>query len=358
MKIGIATVHDSSNFGSFLQAFALQETLQKLGHDVYFLQTRSKSYVKKMYRVPRKLLLENPIHYIKESLYRSKKRRAFLTDQSCFKEISLDKADTMDLIILGSDEIWNVNVPVFTFPVFYGINMKSPVITYAVSAGNAKYKDFIARQTIIEAIKQLKCILVRDNNTAQICKALTGVLPEIVCDPTFLLDSHDFLHQRGKALKMSGEYIAVYAYEYAIGDQLRDTIVRFARENGLNIAAVGFYHKWADENILCGPLDFLNVLSGAKYVVTTTFHGTVFSILGHKKFITVPYSLKTRDILESLGLDGRIVSSNVSYSVFSDILSDAENINYNVVDEKISNWRKHSMSLLETSIEVHSVDKR
>lgn len=358
MKIAVATVHDSSNFGSFLQAYALQTVLQSLGHDVYFIRTRDKQYLKRMYYPSRRLLLSEPFKYISQYKYGNKKRSVFLKDRKCFKEIDFEQADNMDLVILGSDEIWNVKTPVFTLPVFYGINLKVPVVSYAVSAGDAEYGDIVKHQTIVEAIKQMKVILARDLRTIEICEKLTGKTPEIVCDPTLLIDSEHFVREASDIPAVSGDYIAIYAYDHMIANKTFGIIRSYAEKNKLKIVSVGFFRDYADENILCGPLDFFRVLSNAKYIITSTFHGTIFSILAKKKFISIEYSIKTKDLLNRLGLEERWLPENdITDSVIQSMFDESCTINYTDVEEKIKSLRERSMSLLTDALNLGSVNE-
>ena len=116
------------------------------------------------------------------------KRQKFLEDQELLEIREIQEDEKLDLILLGSDEIWNVCTPVFRKPVFYGEEAwKAPTAAFAVSAGRAKYEDFLRYPDIIERIKRIPEIFVRDKSTMDIVEKITGECPKIVCDPTFLV---------------------------------------------------------------------------------------------------------------------------------------------------------------------------
>lgn len=142
MKIGIVTVQDSNNFGSFLQAYALQHVLQEMGHDVVFIRTRSKQYLRRIFfhMIPSGREWLHPAGFLKRNYAGWKKYCCFQKELRVFRVIESYNAEHLDMVILGSDEIWNTRTPVFRNPIFYGAGME-PVMAYAVSIGNAEIQD-------------------------------------------------------------------------------------------------------------------------------------------------------------------------------------------------------------------------
>jgi hypothetical protein len=353
MKIGIATVHDASNFGSYLQAYALQAILERMGHEVFFLLTCDKKYIQSLYRIPIGDRVRKPLESLRFGRFRKKKRLHFLADQTVFKVISPEEADELDLLLLGSDEIWNVRNPLFTRPVFYGINRKPPVVAYAVSAGSSMLEDFNPLLALSEAIRRLPYIAVRDERTVSICESIYGMRPPLVCDPTLLLDSNVFRRDTTKRFHITGgKYLATYLYDHGADTSFRGAVREFAKRHGLRIVSVGFYHDWVDENINCGPLDFLDVLSDAEYTVTATFHGTIFSILAHKRFVSRPTSVKTADLLNRLELGHRLIPDSVTPDLLENIL--VKDIDYHVVDNIIYCLRSKSLLCLQDALSIAS----
>lgn len=349
MKIGIATVHDSNNYGSFLQAYALQEVLEKMGHEVYFAKTRDKKFIEAIFvpKLLQKKTVRHPIQMIRDRRNGKRKRDAFFSDQKLFQEIENEKLKDMDIVILGSDEIWNVRVPPFRKGVFYGEGLEN-VIAYGVSVGKAEKREVLAFPEIISNIRKLPYIFARDVRTQEIVKEIQGIEPRLVCDPTFLVDKTLFREKNKAESRIKEDYVLIYSY--GISEDLKHKIKRFAEKNNLKIVSACFYYNWADYNVMCGPLEFCDIIEHASYVITTTFHGTIFSILNEKQFVTFPASIKTNDLLERLGLKQRIMENSSDEEKVWHCLQE-ERINYAEVNEKIANMREEALGYLEESLE-------
>lgn len=344
MKIGIVTVQDSNNFGSFLQAYALQTVLQDMGHEVVFIRSRSKKYIKRIfYSVqPEKREALHFLRFIRTNWQGWKKYRRFQREQKCFRVIDYYQDEPMDLVILGSDEIWNVQTPVFRNPIFYGEGM-FPVMAYAVSIGAASLEDM---RCIPEAkFRHISPILARDVHTAEFLKSLQLEAP-VVCDPTFLVDKSLFQRMYSSPLLDVQPFLLVYSYglEKEIVEELR----AFAKAKKLKIYSVCFSFAWCDGFFDCNALDFCAVMEKASYVFTSTYHGTIFSILNHKQFVSLPQSRKTSDLLTALGLSNRLMETEITESLLDSKLE--RFIDYQTVDKKIENMRVASLHLLQKGI--------
>lgn len=349
MKIGIVTVHDSSNYGSFLQGFALYHTLEDWGHEVYFIRTREKEYIDHIFCpvIQIKSLLKNPIETLQNRKKGKEKYKNFKKEWEGLKVLEHWDDIELDKIILGSDEIWNVKNPTFRREIFYGIGMKN-VITYAISASGTIIEDMKKYPKLMDGIRNISSILVRDVNTQKLVEQITGKKPQMVCDPTFLLPVEAYVSKNTKkAIITKQKYILVYSY--VIKDNLKNNIIQFARNNNLKIVAACMEHKWCDEFVNGSPLKFCEILRDAEYVVTTTFHGTIFSFLNHKKFVAEPFSPKVNDVLAKVGLEQAIIEDGISYEKFEKTLAHS-NYKYTEVEDKILEWREKSLELLKASL--------
>lgn len=350
MKIGIVTVHDSANYGSFLQAYALYHVLKKWGHEVYFIRTREKEYIDNIFcpKTGKKNWLMHPVREMKRKKQNDEKYRQFKLEWEEFKVLEKWDDIKLDKIILGSDEIWNVTAEVFRREIFYGMGMKD-VITYAVSVGAARTADLQKFPHLVGAIKALDTFLVRDINTQVLVKELTGKEAKMVCDPTFLLPVNSYVSKsKLPARKGTERYMVVYSY--AFKEEFKNNIVRFARENNLKIVAACMNFDWCDEFVNASPMKFCELLHDAEYVVTTTFHGTIFSFLNHKKFVSAPFSPKVNDVLEKVGLKEAIIKEDIAYEDFSEKLLDCK-YDYNLVEERIQEWRNRSLNYLQEALQ-------
>ena len=108
------------------------------------------------------------------------------------------------------------------------------------------------------------------------------------------------------------KYILVYSYDFRFSDaKIIEQLRQFAKEKHCMIYSVGFYQDWCDKNIVTDPLTLLSYFKNAEYVVTDTFHGSIFSVRCHKKFVTVireSNKQKLGDLLTRLNMSDRIIT--------------------------------------------------
>lgn len=348
MKIGIVTVPDSANFGSFLQAYALAEVLEEWGNDVFFIRTRKKDYLDKLYVNwrPGKRDLKHPFQFIRKNLNGRKKRMKFQEAQSCFKILDSYNEEPLDLVILGSDEIWNVCTKAFQNPLFYGRGMK-PAVAFAVSTGKAHYQDFLQYPDLIEDIRNVDEIFVRDKKTMGIVETITHSTPEMVCDPTFLFSKNLLKTEYSDRYLDKNRFLAVYIYPRFLSKPAIHQIKMYAKQKQLKLVSVGFWNEWCDYNITCSPLEFQSVLEKAECVITGTFHGTIFSVLNQKNFISIAMSDKVVDLLGQLQLSDRCIDSEmISKNILEQKLS-TECIEYEKTMRQIEKMKESSLSALK-----------
>ena len=344
MNIGIITVHDSANFGSYLQAYALKRVLENLGHKVYFIKARSENVVRKVFLGT----IRHPKGFLRDYFFNIKKYKEFLKDRKLFQEIEIDEIEkeNIDTLLIGSDELWNVRTKAFTNEKFYGI--KIPIkrkIAFAISCGKAEPEDYEKYPNLLEGMKDLEDIFVRDKKTQQNMKQLLNKDCEMVCDPTFLLDVNEF--DKDYEVPIKEKYLLVYSYYFT--DQEQEYIKKFARENNLIIVSACFKHKFCDKCIICSPLQFCKIIQQAQYVVTTTFHGTIFSILNKKSFISIPASQKVDDVLEKFKMEEcKFDVNKEKYEDFkAKILTEKD---FKNSQKELLNWREKSLEVLRNII--------
>lgn len=350
MRIGVVTPYDSNNYGAFLQAFALKSFLEEQGHEVFHIRTRTQRETKKLfYHIrPWKNDVRHPVQYVKSTVTGIKKYYVFKKEHAFFSIIKPSEAKKMDCIILGSDEIWNINIANFCKPIFFGRGFER-CIAYAPSAGRASIEQYKNNPELINDLKNIKTILVRDEKTGNLVQQLTGKKPDLVLDPTFLWNWKDIREQHQyKGTNLNDiDYILIYAYKLT-NDKV-EAIKRYAEKSNLKTVAACFKCSWCDINIICSPLEFLSVVEKAKCVVTTTFHGTIFSILNEKKFVSMPISPKTIQLLEMLSLSDRMLQKRtISEKDIEEIINNP--INFGQVNTIIEQHRSRSSELLMEAI--------
>lgn len=349
MKVTVITPYDSSNAGAFLQAYCLKRALEKLGCDVCHIPTRDAEYVRGLY------YKEKPTRK-KEKLFRwkfEKKKRygmmnykKFSEDQRSFRVISPSE-DNADVHVLGSDEIWNIRQPVFRKDVFWGIEM-APAISYAASIGSASIEEFEKYPKQIKAIQKLKTVLVRDERTKELVDKYSSEKAQIVCDPTMLVSVSEYGREFKDEYVSRNQCLLIYAYTLK-KEQIR-ALKQYARKKGLKTVACCFFHDWCDHQCVCSPLEFSSLIRQCEAVVTTTFHGSIFSILNHANFVSVPVSPKTSQLLSQFGLEHRLLEeARFSAETLFQVL-DGELPDYDEVEEKISRIRQESVQKLSEAL--------
>lgn len=324
MKVGILTFHHIPNYGATLQAYALYKFIQSQGHEVEMIDYR-----------PYKAVLT----YLKGNLLKSWKIRMFLLSQmtlspkKTYTKAGLDKLTlNYDAVICGSDQIWSLN-PIRGFDTSFYLDFVADQkscrkISYAPSFGETKaLKE--NQETICKLINKFYAVSVRDTNSVEVLKKECNIEAVKVLDPTFLVEYSEII----SLPKIKEEYLLLYT-EGDISVKAGNYVKSLAENKNLKIVAVGF-RKIAQKNLISlSPEEWLGYFNRAAYVVTNTFHGTIFSIIFKKQFTILPKKNKNNkipDLLEQLGLESRITSRLEYNPDKHDSI-----IDYDLVDRKLA----------------------
>lgn len=356
MKIGIMSMQRIKNYGSFLQAYGLKMTLESFGHEVIFVdykvekpivacEQKSIIYkiVRKIYRVLRYKVLK------KENL-------SSLFDQKYFSLISLSNQRTyrakVDVLVIGSDEVFNClqsNPDVgYSKELFGKDNNAQKVISYAASFGHTTLmglRKYGIESEVGQLLSLFSSISVRDNNSFDVVKALTGKLPVINVDPVFIFDFGKFIPQRPDL----DNYILVYAYGNRIDSEVEiKAIKQFARKHNKKLISIGVHQKWTDVKLEADPFELLGYVKGADYIITDTFHGTIYSIKYNIPFITIireSNKQKLSDLLQRFSVVDRELKD---VSKLEEILM--KPIDFEKVNRIIDVERENSIKYLKENI--------
>lgn len=346
MKLGIVTPYDSANYGAYLQAYASMQYLKLLGHEVMFIKFRSDAQRKQVF-FPKTASIKAKIRAFMRRKHTLEHYAVMTKSLELFPTLELNEIPSakLDGIVVGSDEIWNVKVATFQNPVFYGIN-DFPCLAYAPSMGSASERDFQNFPELVEKIKKINIIGVRDESTQRIAGLFRGETPAIVCDPTCLLEpgQYPIFTQR----KIKEQYLLVYAY--TVPKALQKKLRCYANERGLKLVSVCMHHAWCDKNICCTPLEFYSLINHAQCVFTTTFHGAIFTLMQHKKCAIYAPSNKLKDLLLWTGMETVRVEADPDFKLLAQKLD--EQPGYTNFETNMSKRRAASRKLYETSLEA------
>lgn len=344
MKIGIVTVYNSENCGSFLQAYALSQALQNENRDVVFLKQNFKEHsgsIQNYLKIVIKTLIRGDFSGAK----RICQRRAIFKKAHQKFNIA-DNYDDIDCFILGSDVIWDVTVPFFKkhYPFFWGTQFKNQkVISYAASVGFAEKRHLIECDFVSDALRKMHSISVRDEASKCLLSPYSNKDIQMVCDPTYLLDrkEYDFI---AESIDLH-EFIFLYYYEN-MSNEYRSEIQILAEKEGLKVVTFGNFNTWCDLNLPYDPLTFLSMCDKAKYIVTNTFHGTVFSTIYEKKFAVINTNKqKILDVLEKCAMSDKMTKQEHEISM---VLH--SEFDYETARKNIEKLRKKSLNYLHNAL--------
>ena len=318
-KIGIMTMQRIRNYGSFLQAYALKKTIESLGYNVDFVDYKFEKSLINDNRKIIKLLNKVKKHI---NIYQLIKRKKFTKkfnntyDNDFLPMLNISKLNynpNIDTLVIGSDEVFNC---LQSFPVGYSRNLfgyeyeKNKLISYAASFGFTNIKDlkkYNVEKEISNMLKNFSSISVRDNNSFNIVKELTNIDSTINVDPVLIYDFPANLREID--IK---NYIIVYAYTERLSREEEKYIKNFAKKYNKKILSLGSYQRIADYMKIVNPLDILSYFKNADFVITDTFHGSVFSMKTNTKFCTIIRNSnynKLSDLLNRLDKSSQIVNN-------------------------------------------------
>ncbi|MGD6794157.1 polysaccharide pyruvyl transferase family protein [Metabacillus indicus] len=357
-KVGIITFHRAINYGAVLQVFALQEKLKEIGVEPYVLDYRNTKLEQhhKPMRLSMSRGIKNFLIFLMFSRNYNKKYIAFREFSKKYLNVSetyynindLENADSKyDKYITGSDQVWNYKISDLDeayFLTFTKDNSKKN--SYAASFGVKSIPEDKS-QEYYGLLKGFNSLLVREKQGAQIVNKLLNKDVNVVLDPTLLVTKDKWLEFAKDTV--NEKYILVYAFGGS--NNIMEFAKNLANEKGYKIIVISSTYKTSSINVQyvksAGPEQFLGLFKNAQFVITNSFHGTVFSINLNKQFFTefLPNSVGTNsrmeDVLELFDLkDRQLLNSNTDV---------AENlIDYEEVNRILEIEREKSISHLKS----------
>lgn len=362
-KVGILTFHDSINHGAFYQVYAMQMLLQNNGYDVCVLNYTNKRHKKESLKTL--FSSKNPFTLIQSirkllSFQSAQKKELRLIPKKntlIHSEVS-EISSKMDYIIFGSDIIWDFALPQLGNDTIYFGDKLYPSkgkVAYAASMGTSDAKF---PENLIKLVSKFKSIGVRDDRTYnRIQQEEYGKKPLVkVLDPTLLLTPNKWNNLTPKTTKLK-PYILVYAF-YVPGN-VKKWINEFSKRSQLDVIIVGYKNGVNGSNHChVGPKKWLELIRDAKYVMTSTFHGTIFSIIFGKQFICIG----------NKAIDGKVISLLNDLNMYDDAYWHNEDpieflekklidkINYSQVFQKLEYLRDHSVNFLKNTLNIKNKD--
>lgn len=358
MKIGILTQPLESNYGGILQNFALQTVLRRLGHDPITLRTGRfsiKDFLLKNIKALVKACLGrkavfHPLPFVyerrKAGIEKFIKNHIVTTKKLTWYTSSIVPDYGLEALVVGSDKVWaqyfvKIEDMFFAFARAYQI----PKFSYAPSFGTDRWAFSEVKTSVLrDLVKDFSGISVREYSGLQLCHEHLGVDAVWMPDPTMLLTADDYSDLCADVPQADRPFL--FAYILDLTKEKSDFIHNAAMTLGLdliiqraelNINADDTIEKW------------LAMYRDSAYVVTDSFHGTVFALLYHKEFVSLVNANRGSDRFMSLS---RMFSIRDHFldkipPVFERIAFDWEKI-----DKVFSAKRKEAFDFLKNSLQT------
>lgn len=344
-NVGILSMQRVINYGSYLQAYGLKQLLLQNGAEsVEFIDIKEGKSLKGYessgfpYYIRRLKALLKVI--VSGRMMEKRRTIGFMqvvadTIRKAWENLGLKEYPNypkVDLAVIGSDEVFHCCQATnwgFTTQLYGDIPEAKEVVSYAASFGGTKLEE-IKRlgigAEIAGHIARLRFISVRDENSFNIVKALTGRDAEINIDPVLAYGFKKEIADAGEVDESN--YILIYSYPDRINDKREiKAITDFAKKEGKKLICVMSRYDWCDRAVILTPLKLLAWFKNADMVITETFHGTIFSIITERQFATIgresampkltsmlkPYELTERLVTKDNSIE-TIFKSQINYS--------------------------------------------
>lgn len=350
MKIGILTHHYVKNYGAFLQMRGLYKTLERLYPEAEILiidYVRKKHWRKNIIHVLHyRRTIDTPSTYakkIKQLSVFTKYEKSLPRTEKVRNEKEIN-ALGLDMLVLGSDEIWNLHGSGYhPLKCGYGLE-KMNVIAYAPSVGAVTDETMIPKEVQL-GISSIKRISGRDIETIKFVKRASGNEAVKMLDPTFLYN-FDLDIAKEKIAPKPYKYILVY--DCKLTDELVKELRQYADKHGYKILGAGDYKPFYDEvTINLTPFEWVSLFRNAEKVITGTFHGTVFSIKYDRDVVCYPTEKNRINKILSLLTDMRINERLLKVGRESDFVSMlTTEMDYSDVHQYIAQKQKEAEEFL------------
>lgn len=389
MKIGVLTHWSSDdNYGQQLQCYALQHYLRMQGHDAYLVKYLPQNKqpntfvpcikkrvisvlgwfspqwkeVDKKIKAEKQLLQTNREKNRQRRFEQFRQEHIASTDRvySSYQQLR-DNPPQADAYIVGSDQVWHDSL-LFEGAAGWFLNFGSK------STKRIAYAASIGRQITEEEMPNFKAwtsqfdfITGREDSVVEQCKAAGYEKTVRVIDPTLLLNAEAYEGLTGKISKTDVPYLFMYVLNVQSKEETGWPLIeKYITDKGLDARVVYSSGYRPAQDLIPGKTgllatipEWLSLIASAESVVTTSFHGAVFSILFHRPFLAVPLggqlskaNVRLHDLLSTLGLEDRLLDPS------AESLKEQMDkpIDWDAVEARISDARQKSAEILLTAL--------
>lgn len=368
-NVGIITFHNSYNCGSMLQSYALQTFLNKLGinneiidfsnegqknvYSIYSKNVTIKNILKNILISPHKdRINKNNISY---ELF--KKEYFHLTKKSFINADELKELN-YKIVITGSDQVWNITIEDGDDAYFLSWVHDGIKVAYAPSFGSKNILEYSENaEKYRDYLLDFDYISIRERNGQKWIKELTGQKVDVLLDPTLLLEKEDYDKIISTELKLPSQYI--FYYSPGFNRNINKLVKKISKKYRLPVIAFNsksYYVKLMNlQNFslpkIENPSTYLQLISNATLIITTSFHGTIFSTIYKKNFWTIKNGGmfgsddRVLTLMDNLDLTDRLINIQ-----FDDNFNYLEVKNYNQYNINLKKLQKESVDFIRKSI--------
>lgn len=368
MKIGILTYHRAHNYGAMLQAYALRTYLQSLGNEVEFVDYWPDEHAHEysVWRMPRyyngvKCYVIDWIAWLMTFTRRAKRINLFNAFAKDFLGLELTARyksnrevikENYDVVFFGSDQIWRNHTSELQYlaydPAYFGsvVPTQTRKVAYAASMGVIKVNED-ERRFLHGTLSSFSHLYVRENSLKEFLSNM-DLTSELVCDPTLLLSKNAWNAILPKEKYRQKPYLLYY--EVMQSYEAKDYAAKLAERMHLDFQVItARVHPVVGRNTnhLASPMEFLQAIRDADFIVATSFHGTAFSIIFEKQFVAMSMgknSDRVETLLNSIGIFDH-------YQTSSDLDKAICQIDYSLVNQAKNKYVEHSTRLIKRALD-------
>lgn len=381
--IGLCCCYKHPNYGSQLQSYATTVEMKKRDINCEVIRYKKKWTLKfmreaKVWTLPfNRVLLSDCFLAVKKKIFLElhrdvkkqnevRNRRFAEFSQSHFTNLSKlchghDELEALgasyDGVFVGSDQLWSPSGITGDFYNLMFVPDSVPKFSYAASIGVSKLpKD--KRKLYTTFLNRIDHISMRENAGSKIVKELTGRDVPVVVDPVMLLTKEEW--EKEIPVKKVVDEPYIFAYFLGKSKENRSKIMELKEKTGLKI--VTFHHMdcynkadvgFGDCALYdVGPEEFLNLIRNAEYVCTDSFHGSVFSLIHHKKLMIFNRYTDSSKVSKNSRIDSLSANLGLEDRRFNggNLLDILNEMDYASIDKKVEEMRAKSKQFLDTAL--------
>lgn len=365
--VGIITFHGAHNYGSSLQAFAMQKIYEELGTHSEIINFRTSiqkdQYAPLTKRKGLKYFLKNAFFILNYILnYKSRKSKYMKFEHFISTYLKTSKLEynsekelfenppQYDLYVCGSDQIWNTAPNDASMAYFLSFIKNGRKVSFAPSFGQIGTIDHM--EEISSYLSDFDMLSVREARGQELVKEMTGKDVPIFMDPTILFSASTWDKLCAPQL-LNGDYIFYYSL-FSTKEMIQE-VKKLSKQLGIPvvISNISNQHELLNgfiQKTSSGPCEFLSLIKHAKLVVTSSFHGTIFSILYNKPFLV--YKGMEDKRISTLLKTTRLEKCAFLHKEAEEKLSEIFQLDFSLANDAIKKERSRSIAYLKKTLEM------